>query len=163
MSAPMQIVPRASAPPGGPFSPDFHDAIHELAQQARDEDLRAAADLRKRTSHRPIQKFIRLGMVLIALQAVVFVYLYSQSNRRIVAPVVTRSLFPKNNCSAVLYRTYWKVVAYFREQGHPPANLSDLVLEQPPFDPITGKPLVYRTDGERFTLQCPGVKSAGSR
>ena len=48
-------------------------------------------------------------------------------------------------------------MAYLADHGHPPQKLEDLVgsyVEQLPVDPVTGKPLVYSTHEDRFTIRC---------
>jgi len=65
-----------------------------------------------------------------------------------------------NQCASVAYRTYWKIAAYMRDQGHPPAALKDLVgqyVDELPIDPASGKPLFYATDGTNFDVRCPGA------
>jgi hypothetical protein len=147
---------RGSPPPGGPLNPDFRHAIKELAEQARAEDLQAAEELRNRKKPRPVQKFIQIGLVLIALQSAVFAYLYVHQKPIVVQPA---KVAPPKTCSAAVNRTYWKVVAFLTDKGHPPTKLEELLpayVDKLPADPLTGKPLEYMTDGTRFTLRCPG-------
>jgi hypothetical protein len=149
---------RSAPVPGDPLHRDFSHAIHRLARHARREDLRAEEELRKRSERRPIQVFIRVGLVLIALQGALFAYLYAR--QKPVARSESVPLAPPKTCNAAINRAYWKVVAYIADHGHPPQKLEDLVgsyIEQPPFDPVTGKPLVYSTDGDRFTVRCAGA------
>jgi len=154
---PEQSTTRPGQAPGDPLHPDFSNAIHRLARHARREDLRAEEELRKRSQRRPIQKFIRIGLVLIALQGALFAYLYAHNKG--VAKSESAPPAPPKTCNAAVNRAYWKVVAYVADHGHPPQKLENLVgsyVEQVPFDPVTGKPLVYSTDGERFTIHCAG-------
>ena len=156
MSAARSTALRGAPPPGGPLNPEFRHAIEKLAEQAREEDLRAADELRNRTKRRPVQKFIRAGLVLIALQAALFIYLYTQQKPAAVHPV---ALAPPTTCSGAINRTHWRLVAYLNREGHTPATLEELVpnyMERLPADPVTGKPLEYRTDGTHFTVSCPG-------
>ncbi len=146
-------------PPDGPLRPDFRadfrDALHGLAKQKKADDLRAAEDLRKQRQQRPIYKFIQVGVALIALQAAVFVYLYTRQEKISLRPDTAA---PAKNCAAALNRTYWRVVAFVENQGHPPAKLDELLpdyIDKLPFDPVSGKPLGYATDGAHFTLRCP--------
>ena len=146
---------RSAPPPGDPRHGNFSNAIHRLARQARQEDLRAEEELRKRGERRPFQKFIRVGLVLIALQGALFAYLYARQTH-VVTPASVAAAPPKT-CNAAINRAYWKVVAYLADHGHPPQKLEDLVgsyVEQLPFNPVTGTPLVYSTDGDRFTIRC---------
>ena len=145
-------------PPGGPPNAEFRDAIVELANQAREEDLRAEAEIKKRLAKRPFAQFVRLGLALIALQIVLYLYL---SHRRPVVSgtAVHTSIFPASNCNAVLYHTYWKVVAFERDNGRPPTNFEEMLgkyLDKLPIDPASGKSLLYTTQGDHFELHCPG-------
>jgi hypothetical protein len=158
-----QLVTHSAPIPGDPLHPDFSNAIHRLARQARREDLRAEEELRKRSERRPIQRLIRVGLVLIALQGMLFAYLYARQK-----PAMTTSASvapaPPKTCHAAINRAYWKVVAYVSDHGHPPQKLEDLMdsyTEQLPSDPVTGKPLVYSTDGDRFTLRCADAAPIG--
>ncbi len=144
--------------PGDPSHSGFSNAIQRLARHARREDLRAEEELRKRSARRPIQKFIRVGLILIALQGALFAYLYAR--HKPVAKSESVPQAPPKTCKAAINRAYWKVVAYLADHGHPPEKLENLVgtyVEQLPFDPVTGKPLVYSTDGDRFTIRCAGA------
>jgi hypothetical protein len=152
-----------SRPPGGPIRQEFREAIGELAKQAREEDHRAWAAAQKLA--RPISKFIRIGVVLILLQGVVFLFLYGKRHRDVaVSPPETRQVLPSNSCSNTLHQTYWRIVAYARDhKGHPPASLDQLVgkyVDKVPADPASGEPLHYSTDGKRFEVRCPGAKLA---
>ncbi|HSD10399.1 MAG TPA: hypothetical protein VLF14_05425 [Candidatus Binatia bacterium] len=147
---------RPLPPPGDPLHPDFSHAIHRLVRQARREDLRAEEELRKRGERSRIYKFIRVGVVLIVLQAALLGYLYVRQNDVVKDPARVAQAPPKT-CNAAINRAYWKVVAYLADHGRPPPKLEDLVgsyVERLPIDPVTGKPLVYSTDGERFTIRC---------
>jgi len=151
-------VTRPTPIPGDPLNPDFSNAIHRLARHARREDLRAEEELRGRGERRPIQEIIRVGLVLIALQGVLFAYLYAHLKPETRSESVP--LAPPKTCNAAINRAYWKVVAYVADHGHPPQQLENLVgsyIEQLPIDPVTGKPLVYSTDGDRFSIRCAGV------
>jgi hypothetical protein len=147
---------RGAPPPGGPLNPDFRHAIEALAEQAREEDLRAAEELRKRNKPRPVQRFIYVGLLLITLQSALFIYLYTRGKPAVVRPVAVAA---PTTCSGAVSRAYWQVVAYLDHEGHPPVKLEDLLpnyLDKLPADPVSGKPLDYTTDGTRFTLRCPG-------
>lgn len=150
-------------PPGGPLPPDFGKAIHQLARQARDEDLRAEEELRKRGEQRPIRTFIRLGLVLITLETALFVYLYERQKQAVATrPLAAQASRPKT-CTAATNRAYWEVVAYVADHGHPPATLAELVgpyVDRVPFDPVSGKPLQYSTDGDQFTIRCASAAPA---
>ncbi len=145
-------------PPGGPPNSEFRDAIVELAKQARDEDLRAEAEVRKRLTKQPFKQFVRVGLGLIVLELLLYGYL-SQRRPEAAKAAVHKSLFPETTCNAVLHKTYWKVVAYLRDQGHPPKDFQQMLgkyLEKLPTDPASGKQLLYTTDGEqRFDVRCP--------
>jgi hypothetical protein len=137
----------------------FRDTMVELAKQAREDYSRASAELAKRSAKRRFTNFVRVGLVLIAMQIVLYLYL---SNRRpTIAPtVVHKSRFADNTCNAVRYQAYWKIVAFLRDNGRPPASLDEMLgkyIDKLPMDPVTGKQLLYSTDGaERFELKCPG-------
>ena len=136
--------------------PDFSNAIHRLARHARREDLRAEEELRRRSERSPIYKFIRIGLVLIALQGVLLAYLYARQKTVVPKSASAAPAAPKT-CDAAIKRAYWRVIAYLADHGHPPQKLEDLVesyVEQLPFDPMTGKPLVYSTNEDRFTIRC---------
>jgi hypothetical protein len=151
-----------SSPPGGPINPEFRQAIGQLAEQAREEDRRAWAEAHKPS--RPISTIIRIGMVLIFLQGFLYLYLYTKQKREVaVAPPATRLILPSNSCSSTLHKTYWHVVAYVRDHGHPPASLEELVgkyVDKLPADPATGKPLQYSAAGKSFEVRCPGAATA---
>lgn len=152
-----------SQPPDRRATPLWQE-IGKLAKQARDEDLRAAEELRKRSARRPIRKFIRIGSALIALEAALFVYLYTRQKPAAPPPVI--SVEPPKNCSGAVNRAYWQVVAFLSQEGHPPANLDELLPKYAaklPSDPFSGKPLEYATDGTHFTLRCPGPTATGAR
>src|SRR5206468_5354994 len=139
---------------GDPLTRHFCTAIHRLARHARREDLRAEEELRKRRERRPIQNVIRVGLVLIAVQGVLFAYLYAHHKPETRAESVP--LAPPKTCNAAINRAYWRVVAYVAEHGHPPQKLENLVgsyIEQLPVDPVTGRPPVYSTAGERLTIR----------
>lgn len=157
MSPARSSTKRSAPPPGGPLNPEFRHAIAKLAEQARDEDLRAAEELKNRKKPRPIQKFIRIGLVFVALQSALFVYLYSHQKRGV---VLSATVAPPKTCSSAVNRTYWRVVAFLTDKGHPPEKLEELLpayVDKLPADPLTGKPLEYKTDGKQFTLRCPGT------
>jgi hypothetical protein len=146
-------------PPGGPLNPEFRNAIDELAKQAREQDLLLEEEAKRRAAPRPFQKFVLVGVGLIVVQAALFAYLYHRRSAEITKkPVVTKPLLPDSTCNAALYRTYWKVVSYMRDEGRPPESLELLLgkyLDKLPLDPATGQPLRYSTDGQRFDLSCP--------
>jgi len=148
----------ALPPPDGATSEEFREAIIGLAKQARDEDLRAEAEAKDRLKRTKFGRFVRIGLALIALQGALYVFLTTQAPSATKRKVVgSESVFPENTCNAVLYRTYWKVVAYIRAEGHPPTTLEQMLgkyLEKLPTDPVKGKPLVYSTDGTKFDLRC---------
>lgn len=148
------------------FKSDFHHAIGDLAQQAREDDRRVEEEAARRARPSPYARFIRIGLALIALQGALFVYLYVRApHPAAIKHVTTRDLFPKNDCNAALYRAYWKIVAFWKDQGSPPASLDQLLgkyFQELPVDPVSGKPLEYSTDGRRFELRCPGVRSAAA-
>jgi hypothetical protein len=149
------------APPGGPLPDDFRDAIHGLRQQAREED-RQAEDARKRAAKRPFSRFVKIGVALILAQSALLAVLYKNQEKTAATRQEIKSILPANSCNAMVNRTYWKVVAFLRDQGHPPARLEDLVpkyLEIVPLDPVTGKALSYSTDGRRFQVDCPDVQA----
>jgi hypothetical protein len=148
-----------AAPPGGPLPDDFRDAIHGLAEQARAED-RQASDARKRVAKRPFSRFVKVGLALIVAQSALLFVLYHYQEKTVGTRQGIKSILPANSCNALVNKTYWKVVAYLREEGHPPAHLDDLVpkyLERLPLDPVTSKPLSYSTDGTRFQVRCPEI------
>jgi hypothetical protein len=148
-----------AAPPGGPLPDDFRDAIHGLAKQAREED-RQAEDARKRAAKRPFSRFVKVGLALILAQSAMLAVLYRYQDKTVASQQQIQSILPANGCNALVNKTYWKVVAYLREVGHPPAQLDDLVpkyLERLPLDPVTGKPLSYSTDGTHFQVRCPEI------
>ncbi len=147
-------------PPGGPMNSEFRDAIHDLAKQARADDDKADEEVRRRLQKKPLSLFIRVGLALIVAQLGVLFYLrYSQPNQGIHRKAeVTEK--PAKDCDMVLRRTYWKVVAYLNETGHPPENLEVMLgkyLDKLPSDPVTGKPLLYSKNGEKFDLRCAPV------
>jgi hypothetical protein len=153
---PPQPDTRPAPVPGAPLHPDFSNAIHRLARHARREDLRAEEELRRRSERRPVHKFIRIGLGLIALQGVLLAYLYARQKSVVPKSASAAPAAPKT-CDAAIKRAYWRVVAYLADHGHPPQKLEDLVgpyVEQLPFDPVTGKPLVYSTHEDRFTIRC---------
>jgi hypothetical protein len=148
-----------ATPPGGPLPDDFRDAIHGLAKQAREED-RQAEDRRRRAAKRPFSRFVKIGLALIAVQSALLAALYLNQGKTAATHQEIKSILPANSCKALVNKTYWKVVAYLREEGHPPPSLDDLVpkyLERVPLDPVTGKPLSYSTDGARFQVRCPEI------
>jgi hypothetical protein len=134
-------------------------ALRDLAKQAREDDLKAENQARRRIRRRPVSMLIRVGLVLIATQIALFAYLYTaaqleqQAEQAAEKPAAT-------NCETVRHRTYWKVVAYMRDEGHPPASFEQLLgkyIDKLPTDPVTGNALLYSTDGvQRFELECPG-------
>lgn len=151
--------PSHGPPPGGPPDSDFREAIRDLAKQAREEDLKAEDEARRRSQRRPFPTFVRVGLSLIVVQAVLFAYLYTTGHRH---PQTKQQVEkpPAKNCETVRHRTYWKVVAYMRDEGHPPASFEQMLgkyIDKLPTDPATGKTLLYSTDGvQRFELRCPG-------
>ncbi len=148
-------------PPGGPLPDDFRDAIHGLSEQAREEDRRAD-DARKRAAKRPFSRFVKVGLALIVAQGALLAVLYRYHEKPVATQQQIKSILPVNSCNALVNKTYWKVVAYLREEGHPPAHLDDLVpkyLERLPLDPVTGKPLSYSTDGAHFQVRCPEIEA----
>jgi hypothetical protein len=150
--------------PGGAPKPELRDAIDRLAEEAREQDRLATEKTRKLLTPGPTSRFIRLGMALVAVQLVMLGILYGRRQQKFSATIVRPNL-PKltDDCAAVAYKTYWKIAAYIREQGHPPAALSELVgryVEKLPTDPVTRKPLEYSTDGTGFDLHCPGAPAA---
>src|SRR5262249_40904831 len=117
-----------SAPiPGDPLHPDFSNVIHRLARQVRREDLRAEEELRKRSERRPIQKFIRIGLVLIAQGGGFFAYLSARQKTTAVTKSASVAQAPPKTCDAAINRAYWRVVAYVADHGHPPRKLEDLI------------------------------------
>jgi hypothetical protein len=147
---------------GRPPNSEFRDTIRDLAKQAREGDLKAEEEARRRNQRRPIHTFFRVGIALIVVQVALFAYLYTTGQRNPAAPEVTQKP-PAKNCETVRHRTFWKVVAYVRDEGHPPASLDQMLgkyLDKLPTDPATGQRLGYSTDGaQHFELKCPG--SAG--
>ena len=146
-------------PPGGPPNSEFREAIVELAKQAREDDERAEAEVKRRLTKRPFAQFVKFGVALIVLQAALYVYLTNRKPETVPASAAKKSLFPENNCNAVLYQTYWRIIAFQRDNGHPPAGFDQMLgkyLDKLPNDPVTGKPLDYSTDGKRFEVRCPG-------
>ena len=88
--------------------------------------------------------------------------LYVNQKKTVATQQEIKSILPPNSCNALVNKTYWKVVAYLREEGHPPPHLDDLVpkyLERVPLDPVTGKALSYSTDGTRFQVRCPEIEA----
>lgn len=146
-----------------PFKSDFRDAIGGLAAQAREDNRRVEAEAARRAKPNPFTRFVRIGLALIALQAGLFVYLYVRAlHPAEIKHTTTRDLFPKNDCNAALYRAYWRIVAFWKDQGSPPASLDQLLgkyFQELPLDPVSGKPLEYSTDGRRFELRCPAVQA----
>ncbi|MET0154296.1 MAG: hypothetical protein ABW298_17035 [Candidatus Binatia bacterium] len=148
-----------AAPPGGPLPDDLRDAIHGLTRHAREEDRRAE-EARKRGAKRPFSRFVKIGLALIVAQSALLTVLYVNQEKTAVSRQEIKSIVPPNSCSALVNTAYWKVVAYLREEGHPPPRLDDLVpkyLERVPLDPVTGKALSYSTDGSRFQVSCPEI------
>jgi hypothetical protein len=157
--SPLGTVSEFPQTPGGPTKPEFREAIGRLAEQAQDEDRRAWHE-----AHRPRRRlsyFIRTGIVLILLEGILFLYLHAtKQHEAAVSPAATRQILPPNSCARTLHRTYWQIVAYARESGHPPVSLDELVgkyVEKLPVDPASGKPLLYSTDGTQFDVRCPGA------
>ncbi len=147
-------------PPGGPLPEDFRDAIDGLTEQAREED-RQAAEERKRAAKRPFSRFVKIGGLLIVVQLALLAALYMKQNETVPVQQRIKSILPPNSCSGEVNKTYWKVVAYLRAEGHPPRGLDELVpkyLDKVPLDPGTGKPLSYSTDGTRFQVRCPEIE-----
>jgi hypothetical protein len=152
----------SATPPGGPLPHAFDDAVNRLTEQARHEDLQAD-EARKRAARRPFTRFVRIGALLIVAQASLLAFLYYKQGSAVAVRKEIGSILPANSCSAIVNRTYWKIVAYMRAEGHPPGQLEDLVpkyLEKTPLDPGTGKPLAYSTDGSRFQVRCPEISAA---
>jgi hypothetical protein len=154
------VIPTADkAASGGPPDLEVRRAIRNLAKQARKEELEAEKQARRRTQRRPMSIVIRVGLVLIAIQISLFAYLYTTGRR---APQADQAIKKPaaTNCETVRHRTYWKVVAYMRDHGHPPASFAEMLgkyIDKLPTDPVTGSRLLYSTDGvQRFELQCPG-------
>ncbi len=150
----------SAPPPGGPLPREFRETISELARQAREEDRRSEQETRKLAQHRPISPIIKLGLVLLVVELVSMGILYSQQHRQITMKLPPPDrIHSRNDCTGVTYRTYWKIVAYIKDNNHPPARLDDLVpkyLDKVPFDPTTGKPLEYSVNGARFNVHCVG-------
>lgn len=149
----------AETPSGGPPHPGLRETMGRLTGLAREEKLRTEAEIRKRAvSRRPFSRFVRISLWLIASQIVLLVVLYGSNRKELwLSGKPTVSLLPANSCQAQAYSTYWQIVAYAREHGHPPAKLEDLLgkyFETMPHDPATGKALNYSADGERFELSC---------
>ena len=153
----------SSLPPGGPPNAEFREAIIELAKQAREEDQRADHEAKRRHARRPFAQFVRWGVALIVLQAGIYLYLSHERGTPTAKKIEHGSLFSANTCNAVLSKTYWQVVTFQRDQGHPPKDLEEMLgkyLDKLPSDPVTGKALEYSTSGERFELHCPGPQIA---
>jgi hypothetical protein len=158
-------APTDNTPPGRPFPPELKSEIRRLARELREGDLRAEEESRARTQPRPIQRFIRAGAVLIALQTALLAYLYLRQNAA--AKTQASAPAPPTTCQAAVNRAYWKVVAYVSDHGRPPAKLEELVgsyVERLPFDPVTRAPLAYWTDGNQFSIRCSdsAPQSAGT-
>ena len=148
-------------PPPGPLRAAFNDAIHELAEQAREQDQQTEKDARKQIARKSFSRILWIGIALIIVQLGIFVVLYSMPRSEItVTAPVRRAILPEKSCDNAKVRAYWKVVAYLRDNGHLPASLGDLVPQytpQAPYDPLTGKQLLYSVNGERFELSCPST------
>jgi hypothetical protein len=164
MNSPAERRHPSAPPPGGPLPADFRHTIHKLAEQARAEDLKAEEELRKRAEKKPFSRFVWVGATLIVLQLALLAVLYMNGRKEAVrSKQALRTMLPANGCNATAYTTYWKIVSYIRAEGHPPAKLDDLIpkyMENLPFDPVSGKPLEYATDGQKIQLSCPGQHSA---
>ena len=148
----------SAPPPGGPPRPEFHDVIRDLAQQAREDDRKADEQARRLSTRRPVSLVIKIGLALVGAELVSLLVLTSQ-RKEIPARITRNPVLAKNNCSSAVYRTYWKIVAYIKDNDHPPARLDDLVpkyLDKLPFDPATGKQLEYSINGARFDVHCAG-------
>ncbi len=144
-----------SSLPGGPLNPEFRQVVDKLAHQAQEEDRRAKEDADRRAKRQHFSRFLVIGLLLIAAESGLFVLLYSRTHQSHKPAVTT---VPIKNCSAATHVAYWKIVDYIHAQGHPPANLSDLVpkyADSVPFDPVSRKPLRYSTDGTKFNVDCP--------
>ncbi|MGH7898675.1 MAG: hypothetical protein ACREQQ_12025 [Candidatus Binatia bacterium] len=143
---------------GAPLAHEFRDAITELAKQAREDDRRSEEQVRKRTARQPLSAVIKFGLVLVALESITFSFLWTNRQHdvnRIAPPIRALS---QNDCLGIAHRTYWKVVAYIKDEARAPARLEDLIpkyLDKRPFDPSTGKPLEYAANGTTFDLRCP--------
>jgi hypothetical protein len=151
--------PADKVAPGGLPDVKVRRAIRDLARQAREEDLKAEKQARRRVPRRAVSILIRVGLVLIATQIGLFAYLYTTAQLEQQGDQATEKA-AATNCETVRHRTYWKVVAYMRDEGHPPASFEQLLgkyIDKLPTDPVTGNELLYSTDGaQRFELQCPG-------
>jgi len=150
--------------PGGPLHPEFRNTIRNLANQAREDDQRAAEEARKRQRRRSFSRFVAVGLTLITLELASLAFFYYRTGRGVeIKKATVQSRFAPGSCNAIVFNTYWKVVRYLKENDHPPASLNDLVpkyLGKVPFDPVTGKPLEYSTNGHHFNLNCPGASTA---
>ena len=103
--------------------------------------------------------FIWSGVALIVVELLSLVILYTLERGQLtLRETPPNRLLPETECPAEAYRTYWQVVAFLKDKGHPPAALGELIPDYAhkiPSDPKTGKPLDYRTDGKHFTVRCP--------
>ncbi len=108
---------------------------------------------------RRISPLIWIGVALVLVELLSLAVLYGmRAQERATVGTTANPMLTRSDCDGVRYRTYWKVVEYLRNEGHPPAALSDLVgtyVDELPFDPRTGKTLEYSRHGEGFSLHCP--------
>jgi hypothetical protein len=159
------MAPASPSPlPGGPLHPEFRNRIRDLANQAREDDQRAAEEARKRQRRRSFSRFVAVGLTLITLELASLAFLYHRTGEGVeIKKATVHSRFAPGSCNGIVFNTYWKVVRYLKANDHPPASLNDLVpkyLDKLPFDPVTGKPLEYSTHGNHFNLNCPGATTA---
>jgi hypothetical protein len=137
----------------------FHDEIRRLADEAAVDSLKQAEATKKLARRRPFNLFVSIGVSLIVLQSLLLAILYGMQHWQVAQKA--RPAMPvdtSTECRGVLHRTYWRVAAFMRDEGHPPTELGALLgkyVKKLPADPVTGKPLQYSTDGQRFTLRCP--------
>jgi hypothetical protein len=152
---------------GGSVTEDFRDEIARLAETARDEIRTRDEKAAKRERKRRVHPAIWIGIVLICLElASLGLLTYLQRREIKTYRAQPNRLLTQNDCRGEMYRTYRALVTFRQQTGKMPKDLVELVgkglLPRAPIDPATKKPLVYSSDGTRFTLHCPDTATGPS-
>ena len=93
-------------------------------------------------------------------------YMHMLSNILIPALGKVREVAFRSDAQNIINRTALQIAKYKREHGEYPDRLDTLVpeyLERMPVDLFNGEPLIYRNDGDRFTLYSVGPNFTDDR
>lgn len=114
----------------------------------------------KRKKETPIlKKIISVSLALIGLQVIFLIVFSEGSEPKTSKEALNRAIEQQRNVPAnrkELMRVQAALVDYRASEGHYPASLQDLVpkyFDTVPNNPVTGKPFVYRLDGQRYVIE----------